>query len=264
MLPGAVAPSPSTAAGLSPDRTSSAPAGQQAESRPASSTLLSHGQQTSQQQDRVHELPMQDNAVYLTGSSSFSDEQEEGAENGDDSSGVIPAADNTPAEAAAGKLSEVASLTDEQLDDVRGDGDDAAESAGTAASHEGAEAADDMASGLDESAGQVGSPSEAAAQSPTNLAKSQSGLVIASENGLQTVRSGSGIMDEYLRRMHFPKQETLGAANQPHSPGVPQPPQGLPTRGSIGRRWTKTSSYTEGKDFSVCSTMQCSICWQTS
>ena len=58
-------------------------------------------------------------------------------------------------------------------------------------------------------------------------------------DGLQAAPGGSGIMDEYLRRMHFSKETPL-----PHP--LPTPPEGLPTRASMPRRWSKTDSYSEG------------------
>ena len=60
----------------------------------------------------------------------------------------------------------------------------------------------------------------------------------AAHKEVESVSGGSGIMDEYLRRMHFPKEEGEAA---------PNPPEGAPGRVSMPRQWTKTNSYPEGE-----------------
>ena len=51
---------------------------------------------------------------------------------------------------------------------------------------------------------------------------------------------GSGIADEYRRRMHFSKEH-------PPSAPLPAPPQDPLARVSMPRSWTKTNSYPEGQ-----------------
>ncbi|KAL0020347.1 hypothetical protein WJX79_000558 [Trebouxia sp. C0005] len=62
---------------------------------------------------------------------------------------------------------------------------------------------------------------------------------------LEAAPGGSGIMDEYLRRMHFSKETPL-----------PSPPQGLPTRTSMPRRWSKTNSYRDGRQEACATSMK--------
>lgn len=45
-------------------------------------------------------------------------------------------------------------------------------------------------------------------------------------------RPGSGMMDEYLKRMHWSRSSPL--------PTPPSPPEGTPSRAAMPRRWSKT------------------------
>ena len=73
----------------------------------------------------------------------------------------------------------------------------------------------------------------------------------ASQNGEQSAPGGSGILDEYMRRMHFSKETSLQAPLP--NPG---PPGGAPAHVSMPRRWTKTNSYPDGQS----SSLFCSSC----
>jgi hypothetical protein len=75
-----------------------------------------------------------------------------------------------------------------------------------------------------------------AVQSQEAVTRPQQGSGDLAGDRLEAAPGGSGIMDEYLRRMHFSKETPL-----------PTPPQGLPTRASMPRRWSKTNSYHDGK-----------------
>ena len=63
----------------------------------------------------------------------------------------------------------------------------------------------------------------------------------AFQDRVQSAPGGSGILSEYLKRMHFSKETPL----QGPLP-APAPPQGVSAQVSLPRRWTKTNSYPDG------------------
>lgn len=90
---------------------------------------------------------------------------------------------------------------------------------------------------------------EAAATAAEATTKASEAMTKVTKNGLQSAPGGSGILNEYLRRMHFSKEIPL-----PAPVPAPSPPQGASAPVSMPRRWSKTNSYPDGEFASlICS-----------
>ncbi len=229
MLPGAVSrgPSPSgpTPNGLTPTSSVATPA------NASSSSPNPRAQHVLEESD-----------VYLAGSSSFSDDgdkpaaadldayEEADAEADDD---VYKSSHQYQA-AAADANSNVTVGSEEE----EGAADESESAAG--ASPEmfvATEDSKDQAPGADHNPQTVFQQTHGdAVQSQDAVIRPQQGSGDLAGDRLKAAPGGSGIMDEYLRRMHFSKETPL-----------PSPPQGSPTTASMPRRWSKTNIYRDGK-----------------
>lgn len=79
----------------------------------------------------------------------------------------------------------------------------------------------------------------AVSKAPDAMTEVHEAMTKASKDGVQSAPGGGGILDEYLRRMHFSKESPLPA------------PVLAPTQASMMRQWTKTNSYPDGQSASL-------------
>ena len=102
---------------------------------------------------------------------------------------------------------------------------------------------DSVSLSIDLSKIQVQSPANHLAEPGTEAPEA---MTKAYKDGVQSAPGGGGILDEYLRRMHFSKETPLPAPTL-----APTPPQGAPAQVGMPRRWTKTNSYPDGQSPSL-------------
>ncbi|DBA70737.1 TPA: hypothetical protein ACH3X2_011636 [Trebouxia sp. C0005] len=237
MLPGAVfsGPSPSgpSPSGPSPSR----PTPTFSMARPANPSSSSPNPRAQ------HVLGESD--VYLTGSSSFSDAEEKPAAADLDADAEAEADADADADDDVNESSQQyqAAAADADSDVTIGGEEEEA----TAEPEPAAGASPEMVVATEDSKDQFPETDHDhqsafqqthwdAVQSQEAVISPQKGSVDSAGDRLEAAPGGSGIMDEYLRRMHFSKETPL-----------PSPPQGLPTRTSMPRRWSKTNSYRDGR-----------------
>lgn len=189
---------------------------------------------------------------FIAADDDLADDQASAAAAGNSCYSVVEA----PAEAAGyGDLS--AQEEAEQRSAVKGTGDESA-----TADLEPEKASEDSASLTNKDSGfQVQSPERVSSEPRIMAAEATTpasgAMTAAIKNGVQSAPGGSGILDEYLRRMHFSKGTPL-----PTPLPAPAPPQGAPAPVSMPRRWTNTNSYPDGESPSLfCSS--CSSPMQT-
>ncbi len=228
MLTGAVSGSPSRSgpspSGLTPASSMATPA------NPSSSSPNPRAQHVLEESD-----------VYLAGSSSFSDNGEKPATSDLDAYEEADAEADDDVYESSHQHQAPAADADSDIT-VGGEEEEAAAESESAAGAS-PETAAATESSKDEVPGTDHNPQSIilqthgdAAQSQEALTRPQQGSGDLAGDRLKAAPGGSGIMDEYLRRMHFSKETPL-----------PSPPQGSPTRASMPRRWSKTNSYRDGK-----------------
>ena len=237
MLPGAVfsGPSPSGPSLSGPSPSGPTPTFSMA--RPANPSSSSPNPRAQ------HVLGESD--VYLTGSSSFSDAEEKPAAADLDADAEAEADADADADDDVNESSQQyqAAAADADSDVTIGGEEEEA----TAEPEPAAGASPEMVVATEDSKDQFPETDHDhqsafqqthgdAVQSQEAVISPQKGSVDSAGDRLEAAPGGSGIMDEYLRRMHFSKETPL-----------PSPPQGLPTRTSMPRRWSKTNSYRDGK-----------------
>ena len=196
------------------------------------------------------ELPMRESEVYLAGSSSLSDNEEM----------LNPTAGNDAADEAAGdescessgQYAAAAAEADEDLYMAAREAEDevGSEAAGTeslTSPQNTEDAHDSLRAGANPQLEHQGN-SRDAGQSPQDWSNPYAMSGDTSGDGLQAPSGGSGIMDEYLRRMHFSKETPLPT---PAGDSTPIPPVGVAARVSMPRRWTKTKSYPDSELCSI-------------
>lgn len=88
------------------------------------------------------------------------------------------------------------------------------------------------------------------------MTKAAEAMTEASKSQVQSVPAGSGIPDEYLRRVHMSTKTPL------QTPSPTRTPHGTPPASiSMPRQWTKTNSYPDGESASssscLCSSPTC-------
>ena len=228
MLPGAVSSGPSpngpTPSGLTPTSSMARP------SNPSSSSPNPRAQHVLEESD-----------VYLAGSSSFSDDGEKPAAADLDAYGEADAAADDDVYESSHQYQAAAADADSEVT-IGGEEEEAAAQPKFAAgaSPEMAvvtEDGKDQVLGTDQNHQTIFQQTHGdVVQSQEAVTRPQQGSVDLAGDRLQAAPGGSGIMEEYLRRMHFSKETPL-----------PSPPQGSPTRVSMPRRWSKTNSYRDGK-----------------
>ena len=230
MLPGAVSSGPS-------------PSGPSPSGRTPTSSMATPANPPSSSPNPRAQHVLEESDVYLAGSSSFSDD-----------GGKPAAADLDAYEEADVETDDDAYESSHQYQAAAADsgvtvgGEEKEAAAESESAESAAVASPEMVVATEDSRDQVPGTDQHrnqsvfqqthgdAVQSQEAVTRHQHGSGDFAGDRLKAAPGGSGIMDEYLRRMHFSKETPL-----------PSPPQGLPTRASMPRRWSKTNSYYDGK-----------------
>ena len=225
MLPGAVSGGPSPS-GPSPSGLT-----------PTSSMATSANPSSSSPNPRAQHV-LEESDVYLAGSSSLSDDGDKPAAADLDSYEAADAeADNDVYESSHQYQAAAADANSEVT--VGGEEEEAAAEPESASPETAMVTEDggDQVPGTDHNPQTVFQQTHGdAVQSQEAITRPQQGSGDLAGDRLKAAPGGSGIMDEYLRRMHCSKETPL-----------PSPPQGSPTRASMPQRWSKTNSYRDGK-----------------
>ncbi len=225
MLPGAVSSGPSPS-GPSPSGPS--PSGL----TPTSSMARPANPSSSSSNPRAQHV-LDENDVYLAGSSSFSDDGDKPAAADLDAYEEADAEADDHVDESSHWYQAAAADADSDVT-VGGEEEEAA-----AESESAAGASPEMAVATEDSRDQVPGTDQNhqtvfmqthgdAVQSQEAVTRPQQGSGDLAGDRLKAAPGGSGIMDEYLRRMHFSKETPL-----------PSPPQGSPTRVSMPRRCSR-------------------------